>query len=107
MVTNTKYYIMTKKDSAHKETPLDKSKTIIVIPKDAKYTSQDIYITYIDFWNTFGFIDHTCLLAIMKDLNLSRDAIKIIGDIYANSKMAFHGNYYGTTTQINISRGTH
>ena len=49
--------------------------------KDAKLTTQDIYLTYIDFRNAFGSIDHARLLALMEDLGYPLDAIEIVGNI--------------------------
>jgi hypothetical protein len=36
--------------------------------EDARLTTNDIYLTYVDFRNAFGSIDHAKLLAIMEDL---------------------------------------
>ena len=44
---------------------------IITSLKDAKLTTKDIYLTYIDFRNAFGSIDHARLLALVKDLGFS------------------------------------
>ena len=41
---------------------------IIAALEDAKLTNKDIYLTYIDFRNVFGSIDHARLLALMEDL---------------------------------------
>jgi hypothetical protein len=41
--------------------------------EDAKLTNHDIYLTYIDFRNAFGFIDHARLLALMEDLGYPKD----------------------------------
>ena len=58
---------------------------LIAALENSKFSSQDIYLLYIDFTNTFGSIDHTRLLAIMVDLGYPLDAVKLIGNIYANS----------------------
>ena len=42
----------------------------------------------------------------MANLGFPNDAIKLLGDIYANSTTSFHGNYFSTTPPIHISRGT-
>ena len=79
---------------------------ILASLEDAKLTNKDIYITYIDFRNAFGSIDHARLLAFMKDLGYPTDAIEIIGNIYKDSTTSFTGSHFGTTPPINISRGT-
>ena len=79
---------------------------ILASLEDARLTNKDIYITYIDFRNAFGSIDHARLLALMEDLGYPSDAIAIIGNIYKDSTTAFTGSHFGTTPPINISRGT-
>ena len=74
--------------------------------EDARLTNKDIYITYIDFRNAFGSIDHARLLALMEDLGYPSDAIEIIGNIYKDSTTSFMGSHFGTTPPISISRGT-
>ena len=73
--------------------------TIIAALEDAKLTTQDIYLTYIDFNNAFGSIDHARLLALMEDLGYPLDAIEIVGNIYKNSSTSFRGSHFGTTPQ--------
>ena len=80
--------------------------TIIATLEDTKLTTKDIYLTYIDFRNAFGSIDHARLLAIMEDLGYPLDAVEIIDNIYTDSTTSFTGSYFGTTPPINISRGT-
>ena len=80
--------------------------TIIGALEDARLTNKDIYLTYIDFKNAFGSIDHARLLAIMADLGYPLDAVKIVGNIYNHSTTAFTGNSFGTTPPIKINRGT-
>lgn len=75
---------------------------IVAALEDAKHTSRDNHVGYIDFQNTFGTIDHARLLAIMDDLGFPPDVLEIVNDIYINSTMAFRGVYYKTTTSINI-----
>jgi hypothetical protein len=48
---------------------------IIAALEDARLTTKDIYLVYIDFRNAFGSIDHAHLLALMKDLNFPIDAV--------------------------------
>ena len=79
--------------------------TIIAALADAKLTTQDIYLTYIDFKNAFGSIDHAHLLALMEDLGYPLDAIEIICNIYEHSSTSFTGSHFGTTPPIKISRG--
>ena len=79
---------------------------ILASLEDARLTNKDIYITYIDFKNAFGSIDHARLLALMEDLGYPTDAIEIIGNIYKDSTTSFTGSHFGTTPPINISRGT-
>ena len=79
---------------------------LIVALEDAQFTNQDIYILYIDFKNAFGSIDHTCLLAIMKDLEYPEDAVKLVGNIYSHSNTIFTGEQFGQTQKILIQRGT-
>jgi hypothetical protein len=80
--------------------------TLIAALEDAQLTNKDIYLTYIDFKNAFGSIDHARLLAIMADLGYPLDAIEIVGNIYNHSTTAFTGNFFGTTPPIKINRGT-
>ena len=80
--------------------------TLIAALEDAQFTSQDIYLLYIDFKNAFGSIDHARLLAIMKDLGYPEDAIQIIGNIYSHFNTTFSGEYFGKTKEIPIQRGT-
>ena len=79
---------------------------ILAALEDAKLTTQDIYLTYIDFRNAFGSIDHARLFALMEDLGYPLDAIEIVGNIYENSSTSFTGSHFGTTPPIKISRGT-
>ena len=79
---------------------------IIVALEDARLTTKDIYLTYIDFRNAFGSINHARLLALMKALGFSIDAVEIVGNIYKNSTTSFAGNTFGITPPIKISRGT-
>jgi hypothetical protein len=74
--------------------------------EDAKLTNHDIYLTYIDFRNTFGFIDHARLLALMEDLGYPKDTGELTGNLYMNSTTSFHGNYFGATPLILITIGT-
>ena len=79
---------------------------VIVALEDARLTNKDIYLTYIDFRNAFGSIDHARLLALMEDLGFPTDAVEIIGNIYTNSTTSFTDSHFGTTPPIEISRGT-
>jgi hypothetical protein len=80
--------------------------TLIAVLEDAKFTTQDIYLLYIDFTNAFGSIDHARLLAIMTDLGYPLDAIQLIGSIYSESYTSIIGSYFGKTKPIAIQRGT-
>lgn len=64
---------------------------LIATLEGAKYTSQDIHITYIDFQNAFGCLDNTRLLSIIMDLKFPSDAIELVGDMYVDSTTSFHG----------------
>ena len=79
---------------------------ILATLEDARLTTKDIYLTYIDFRNAFGSIDHARLLALMEDLGFPLDAIDIVGNIYQSSTTSFTGTNFGTTRPIQISRGT-
>ena len=79
---------------------------LIAALEDSKFSSQDIYLLYIDFTNAFGSIDHARLLAIMEDLSYLLDAIKLIGNIYAISHTTFIGTHFMKTKPIPIQRGT-
>ena len=79
---------------------------LIAALKDVQFTNQDIYLLYIDFKNAFGSIDHTRLLAIMKDLEYLEDAVKLVGNIYSQSNTIFIGEHFGQTQKIPIQRGT-
>ena len=79
---------------------------IIAVLEDAHLINSDIYLTYIDFQDVFGFIDHAKLLVLMKDLGYLRDTVELISNIYMNSMTSFHGNHFGTTPPIQINKGT-
>ena len=74
---------------------------IIAALEDARLINKDIYITYIDFQNAFGSIDHTRLLALIEDLGYTLDAIEVIKNMYKNSTTSFTGNHFGTTPPNN------
>jgi hypothetical protein len=80
--------------------------TLIVALEDARLTSQDIYILYIDFTNAFGSIDHAHLLVLMTDLGYPQDVVNLIGNIYYNSHTTYIGEYFGKIQPIPIKRGT-
>jgi hypothetical protein len=80
--------------------------TLTAALEDTKFTTQDIYLLYIDFTNAFRSIDHARLLAIMTDLGYPLDAIKLIGSIYSESYTTITGQYFGKTKPIAITRGT-
>ena len=69
--------------------------------EDAQFTNKDIYLLYIDF-NTFGSIDHAQLLAIMKDLGYSENAITLVSNIYSHSNTIFIEEHFGKTQKIPI-----
>ena len=79
---------------------------LIAALEDARFTNQDIYILYINFKNAFGSIDHTRLLAIIKDLGYPSDAMHLIGNIYSQSSTIIYGEHFGKTLPIPIQRGT-
>lgn len=76
---------------------------IIGALEDAILTNKDIYLTYIDFQNAFGSIDHAGLLVIMEDLGYPVDEVEIIGNIYEVSITFFTGNHFGTTPPKTLS----
>lgn len=75
---------------------------IIAALEDARFDNKDIYLTYIDFQNVFGFIDHARLLALMEDLDFPLYALQKAGNIYKNSTTPFTRNHFGTTPPIEI-----
>ena len=79
---------------------------LIAALEDSKFSSQDIYLLYIDFTNAFGSIDHARLLAIMEDLGYPLDSVKLIDNIYANSHTTFIGTHFIKTKLIPVQRGT-
>ena len=78
---------------------------IIVALKDANLTNNDIYLTYIDIRDTFGFIDHARLFTLMKDLGYPKDTIVLISSFYTNSTTSFHGNHFNGTPPIHTNKG--
>ena len=76
---------------------------IIVTLEDVKFTNKDIYITYIDPKNAFGFINHSRLLAIMEDLGYPPNTIELVGNICAKWTTSFWCACITTTTPIQIS----
>ena len=88
MAKNTKSYISAEKDSDHKEffsvDSFPQIHMVIVKLEGACLTNNDICLTYIDFPNAFGSIDHANLLALMEDLGYPRDAMELITNIYTN-----------------------
>lgn len=79
---------------------------IITAIEDAKFTNQDINLTYIDFKTAFGSIDHLRVLAIMEGIGYTPNTIALIGDIYVISTTKYHGALFITTPPIQISHGT-
>jgi hypothetical protein len=79
---------------------------LIAYLEDAKFTTQDIFLLYIDFKNAFGSIDHARLLAIMCDLGYPTDVISLVGNIYFHSTTIFSGTSFGHMPPINIQCGT-
>lgn len=79
---------------------------IIATLEDAKYTNKDLFLTYIDFKNSFGFIDNPRLLAIMGDLGYPIDAIMLIRNMYSKPSISFRGTHFITNPPIQISHGT-
>jgi hypothetical protein len=80
--------------------------TSIAALEDARFTTQDIYLLFIDFTNAFGSIDHARLLAIMSDLGYPKDAITLVGSIHSQSHTIFTSPYFGQTKPIPIQHGT-
>ena len=80
--------------------------TLITTLEDAQFTNQNIYLFYTNLKNAFRLIDHTRLLAIMKDLGYPEDAVRIIDNIYSHSNTTFSEEYFGKTKEIPIQRGT-
>ena len=68
-----------------------------------RLTNKDICLTYTNFQNTCGFIDHAKLLDIIKNLGYPLDAIEIVGNLYKTSTTTFTGTYFGTTTPVKLS----
>jgi hypothetical protein len=62
---------------------------IIASLEDSRFINKDIFITYMDFENGFGSIDHARLLAIMIDLGYSHDAVELMGNICCHSTSSF------------------
>ena len=79
---------------------------IIATLKEVRLAHKDMYLTYIDFHNAFGFIDHARLLALVEDLRFPQEAVELVGNIYANSTTSFSSNPFSTTRLIQICRGT-
>ena len=79
---------------------------LIAALEDSKFSSQDIYLLYIDFTKAFGSSDHARLPAIMEDRDYPLDAVKLIGNIYANSHTTFIGTHFIKTKPIPIQRDT-
>ena len=75
---------------------------LIAALEDVRFTNQNIYLLYIDFKNAFGSLDHTRLLAVMKNLGYPTDAITLIGNIYADSTITFTGEHFEKTKPIPI-----
>ena len=75
---------------------------LIAALEDVRFTNQNIYLLYIDFKNAFGSLDHTRLLAVMKNLGYPTDAITLIGNIYADSTTTFTGEHFEKTKPIPI-----
>lgn len=55
---------------------------IIVALENTKLINEDIYLTNIDFQNTFGSIDHATLLPLMEDLAFPTNVVEQIINIY-------------------------
>lgn len=72
---------------------------------DAKICEQDLYLLYIDFSSAFNTIDHDKLLCIMNDLGFTRDAIRVVQNLYTDAKTKVRLPYIETDA-ISIDRGT-
>ena len=73
--------------------------------EDAKFSSQDIYMLYIDFTNAFGSIDHVQLLTIMFDLGYLDDVVSLVENIYSKSYSQYIGSKFEPTKSIPIQQG--
>jgi hypothetical protein len=60
----------------------------------------------LDCRNVSGSIDHVRLFALLDDLSYHKDKVELIGTIYTNFITSFHGNHFGATPPIQITRGT-
>ena len=74
--------------------------------EDEKFSTQDIYLLYVDFKNAFGSIDHAKLLTIMSDLGYPQDVVSLIRNINSNSTTIFTILHFGQTKPIPIQLGT-
>jgi hypothetical protein len=74
--------------------------TLIAALEDARFTTQDIYLLFIDFTNAFGSINHAKLLTIMFDLGFSQATIILIGSIYSESYTTLQAH---TSVKQNLS----
>lgn len=79
---------------------------ILTALEDTQLTKIDIFITYTDFGNVFGSIDHAWLLAIMLNLGYPNDVVAIIGNLHTYATTSFHGVAFGSTQPIHIHKGT-
>lgn len=79
---------------------------LIAALDDAKFTNKDIYLTYIDFKNTFGSIDHPRLLAIVEDLGDPLDAIDLVGNVYDESTTSFKSTHFSNLPSLSSSHQT-
>lgn len=90
MAKVTKPYVIGNMDFLLKDA-LRQLQILTLALEDAKLTSQNIYIFYIDLKNALCSIDHARLLAIMENLGYSQDAVAMVGNIYFQSTTTYVG----------------
>jgi hypothetical protein len=74
--------------------------------EDSKRSGTDLYITYIDFANAFGSVDHIRLASVMNMLGIPQDAITTVIDLYTDADTRLRLPGHGMTRPIPLKRGT-
>ena len=72
--------------------------------EDACLTNKDLYLTYIDFKNDLGSVDHARLLVLMEDLGYPQDTVELIGNITQTPPSPFKKAASGQPHHISIKR---
>lgn len=73
--------------------------------EDAKHSSQNIYLLYIDFTSAFNTLDHDKLLQLMWDMGFPLQAVQVVQKLYSGATTTITTSF-GETDPVAVDRGT-